>query len=72
MNFIHENEVNKHDLINISKRTKHLNSYYFPILHECMNKQKCRAKFYIFGIILDNGCSSRVVIISKITKLNPK
>ena len=41
---IHENEVNKiaecdllHDILNPSKRTKHFNSRYYPIIHGCMN-----------------------------------
>ena len=46
---IHDNEVNKifeydllHDIINNHKRTKKLNSHYFPIINECMNTRKGR------------------------------
>ena len=44
MNRIHDNKLNNisecyllHDIINASKRTKNLNSHYYPILRGCMN-----------------------------------
>ena len=73
---MHGNEVNKislcnllHDMINSSKHTKNLDSYYSPILYGCMNTQKGRAKFNNFRILLDSGCSSTITIKRPITKL---
>ena len=68
MNFILETEVNKvgecnliHDIINPSKRTKISNIHKYPILHECMNTRKRRAKFKNFHILLDSRCSSTII-----------
>ena len=51
---IHDKEVNNiaefnllHDITNPTKRAKNINSYYYPILHECLNTRKGRAKFNI-------------------------
>ena len=67
MTCIHENKVNKisefnllYDILNPYKRTKLLNSHYYPILHGCMNTQKGKAKFKYFWILLDSGCSSNI------------
>ena len=69
MNCIHGNKVNKlaefnllHDILNPTKRNKHLNSHYSPILHGCMNTRKCKAKFKNFLILLDIGCSSMIIM----------
>ena len=66
---IHDKEVNKitecnlrHDIINPPKHSKFLNSYYYPILHVCMNTIKGRSKFKKFRIILDSGCISTIVM----------
>ena len=66
---IHDKEVNKiseynllHDIINPPKRAKNLNSHYSPILHVCMNNRHGRANFKDFLILLDNGCSSKIVM----------
>ena len=79
MNCIHENEVNKitecnliHDIRNPYKLIKILNSHQSPILHGCMNIRKCRAKFKNFHILLDSRCSSTIIMIRIITKLNTK
>ena len=52
MNCIHDNKVNKisqynllHDILNPTKHNKNRNIYYSPIIHECMNTQKGKAKF---------------------------
>ena len=49
MTCMHGNKVNKlaecnllHDMINLPKRTKILNSHYYPILHRYMNTQKVK------------------------------
>ena len=66
-------EVNLlHYILNPSKRSKNINSYYFPILHACMNTQKGRAKFKNFRILLDSGCSSMIIIRRLIEKLISK
>ena len=79
MNDIHENELNKtsefnllHDILNPSKITKNINSHYYPILNVCMNIRKGRAKLNYFRIILDSGCTSKIVTRRLITKLNTK
>ena len=62
MNCINKNEVNEiaecnllHDILNPSKLTKNLNSYYSHIIHGCINTQKGRATFKNFPILLDSG-----------------
>ena len=52
MTCIHGNKINNlaecnllHDILNPSKRTKHLNSHYSPILQGCMNILKGKLKF---------------------------
>ena len=69
MTRIHNNEVEiisecnlLHDIINPPKTAKILNSHYSPILRGCMNTRKGEAKFKNFRIILDNGCSSAIVM----------
>ena len=70
MTCIHENEVSKifecnllHDILNPFKRTKKLNIYYCAILHGCMNTWKGKAKLKNFRILLDSGCSSKIVMV---------
>ena len=79
MTCIHGNEVNKiaeqnvlHDIINLSKRTKFLNSYYSPIMHGRMNTRKGRAKFKNFRILLDSECSTTIVMGRLVRKVTPK
>ena len=79
MNCINGNKVNKisefillHDMINPSKRTKDINSHYYPILHVCVNTQKGKENFNNFRILLDSGCSFTIVMISLIENLKPK
>ena len=59
INCIHDNKVNNiaewnllHDTLNPSKITKHINGYYFPILHGCTNTCKGKAKSKIFEYYL--------------------
>ena len=66
---MHDREVDKiaecnllHDIINTPKRAKILNSHYSPILDGCINTGKGIVKFNNFQIILDSGCSSRIVM----------
>ena len=79
MNSIHNNKVNNivgrnllHEILNPSKSTKNVNSHYSPILHGWVDRHKGKAKFNIFGVLLDSGCSSMILIISLIKKLKPK
>ena len=76
--YIHDKDVKNiaeynllHDIINPPKRAKNINSHYSPITHECMNTRKGRANFKNFQIILDSGCSSKVVMGRLVGKLNP-
>ena len=76
---IHDNEVNNiyecnllHDIINPPKMTKFLNIHYSPILHVCMNTRKSKSKFKNFRILLDNGCSSTIVMVRLVEKNSPK
>ena len=69
MTRIHNNEVNNiaecnllNDMINPPKRAKHLNNYYSPILHGCMNTIKGKAKFKNFRILFNSGCPSIIVM----------
>ena len=78
MTHIHDYEVNKiaernllHDIINPPKHTKTLNGHYSPIIHGCMNTRKCRAKFKSFLILLDSGCSSKIVMGRLLERLKP-
>ena len=73
--FIHGNKVNKlaecnllHDILNLHKRTKLLNSHYSPILQGCMNICKGKAKFKNLQIILDSEWSSKLLIGRPIQK----
>ena len=68
MNRKHKNEVNNisecnllQDILNPSRRTKHINNHYSPILYACMNTRKGRAKFKNFRILLDSGYRSTIV-----------
>ena len=70
MNCIHKNEVNKiaernllHDILNLSKQNKNLNSHYSTILHECQTKIKGREEFDNFLVLLDSGFSSTIVMV---------
>ena len=51
-----------HDIINHPKRAKSFNIHDSPILHGCMNTRKGKAKLKNFHIILDSGCSSKIVM----------
>ena len=69
MTRIHDDKVNKiyecnllDDIIISPKHTKTLNSHDSPILNGCMNIRKVRAKFKNFWILLDSGCSSKIVM----------
>ena len=73
---IHDNIVNNiaecnllHGKLNHYKRTKDINSYYYPILHGCMNTRRGKAKLYNFLILLDSEYSSTIEIIRLIIKL---
>ena len=79
MTRIHDDEENKiaewnllHDIMNTSKRTKNLNSHYFPILHGCMDNRRGKAKLKNIRILLENGCSSMIVMIRPTTKIKTK
>ena len=79
MTRINDDEVNKtsewnllHDIINPPKRTKKLNSHYFPILHVCINTRKGRSDFKYFRILSDIGCSSTIVIGRLVKKIHPE
>ena len=57
INHIHDNKVNSidefnllHDILNPSKRTKNVNSYYYLILHGCMNTHRGKLKNKNFRI----------------------
>ena len=78
MTRIHNHEVNKiaecnllHDIINPPKRAKHLNIYYCPIIHGCMNTGKYKANFKTFRILFYSGCSSTIVMGILVEKLYP-
>ena len=79
MTRIYNNEVKNiaecnllHDIINPPKRAKKSNSHYSPILHGCMNTRNGKAKFKIFRILLESGCSSTIVMGRIIEKLCPE
>ena len=62
---IHGNKVNGFtkwnllsDILNPLKRTKSLNSIYYPIIQGCINTRKGKLKFKSSQILLDSGCSS--------------
>ena len=61
-----------HDILNTPKRTKLLNSRYYPILQGFMNILKGKAKFKTFQIILGSGCGSTIIIGMIINKLTTK
>ena len=67
---LHDNKVKNraeqnllHDTISSHKRTKHIKINYFPILHECMNSCRGKARFNNFRILLESGFSSMIVMI---------
>ena len=69
MTRINNNEVKNidecnlpHDTIIPPKRTKLLDGHYYLILHGCMNTIKGKAKFYIFCVLLESGCSYTIVM----------
>ena len=79
MNCIHGKKVDKitetnllHDTINSPKRNKYLNSHYSPIIHGCINTRNVKAKFKNFRILLDSGCSYKIIMGRLIQKLNPQ
>ena len=76
---IHDDKVNKiaecnllHDIINIPKLTNNFDSHYSPILHVYINIRKGRARFKNFRILLDNQCSSTIVMVRLIKILSPE
>ena len=78
MTCIHNNEVNKisewnllHDIINPTKQNKKLNIHYYPILNVCINTRINRAKLKNFQILLDSGCSYKIVTGKIVEKLHP-
>ena len=69
MTCIYENRVNKlaecnllHDVLNPPKLNKSLNIHYSHILQGCMNIRKGKAKFKNFRILLDSGCSFKILM----------
>ena len=55
INYIHDNKVNNIprlnsvlDILNPSKCAKYINSHHSPILHECINRRRRKAKFKYF------------------------
>ena len=79
MNFIHDGNVDNidacnllYDILNTYKITKNITSHYDPILHECINTHKGKAKFNHFRILLDIGCSYIILMRRLITKLKNK
>ena len=69
MTCTHNNEVNNiaeynllYDINNTPKRAKILSSRYSHILHGCMNTRKGKVKFKNFRILLESGCSSKIVM----------
>ena len=79
MIYIHDKKVNTiaecnliHDIINPLKRTKQLNSHYSPILHWRMNTRKDGENFKNFRILLDSGCSSKIVMKRLVETLYPE
>ena len=79
MTHIHGNEVKNidecnliHDIINPPKHAKKLNSHHSPIIHGFMATRKGRDKFKNFSIILDSGCSSKIVMGRLVKKIRPK
>ena len=76
---INYKEVNKvaefnllNDIINTPKHTKKLNRHYSPILHERMNTRYGKARLKNFQIILESGCSSKIVMGILVEKLHPE
>ena len=76
---MHGNKLNKlaewnllHDMINLLKLTKNLNSHYSPVLQGCINTQKGKQKFKKFRILLDSGCSSTILMGRLIQNRIPK
>ena len=76
---IHDKEVNKigecnllYYIINPPKGAKSVNSYYSPIIHECMNNIHGRAKFKSFRILLETRFSSTIVMGGIVKKLHPE
>ena len=79
MNHIHDNKENiisewnlLHDILNLSERTRNINIHCYLIPHVCLNTKKGKARFNSFRILLDSGCSSRIVMIMLIENLSAK
>ena len=75
--YIHDNKVKNiyeynllHDIINPPKRAKNINRHYYPILYECINIRKGKAKFKNFQILLDSGCIYTTVMRRLVENLN--
>ena len=73
---IYDKEVNKitecnllRDMINPTKRAKYLNSYYYLILHVCINSRIVTAKSKDFLILLYSECSPTIVMVRLVEKL---
>ena len=79
MNLIHDNKENNisefnllHNILNLSKLTKNINSSYYPILHGFMNTRRGQATFDNFRILFYSGCSSMIFMMRLITKIITK
>ena len=79
MTRMNDNEINNisecnllHDIINPPKRTKKLNSRYYPILNGYMHTRKGKANFKSFQVLLYRVYSSTIVMGRLVKKLYPK
>ena len=79
MNFIHDKKIKiraecnlLHVILNYSKHTKNIKIRYYHILNGSMNTHREKAKFKNVRIILDSGCSSSILMIRLIMKLQTK
>ena len=79
MTCIHDKEINhtaeyilSHDILNPPKRTKTINSHYYPIIHGCMDTRKVKAKFKNFRILLYSKFSSSILMGRLIQRFHPK
>ena len=61
-----------HDILNLSKRTKKLNSHYYSIWHGCMHIRQGKTRFKDFRILLDSWCGSMIIMVRIINKITPK
>ena len=56
------------DILNPCKCTKNTNSYYYTILHVCMNTCRGRRKEEKKRILLNSGCSSTILTRTRTSK----